>query len=75
VAAYFAKFGRYLVVEFVPKTDDMVRKMLSAREDIFPGYSQEGFEHSFERYFKIIRSRDLKNSPRTIYLMERHGTS
>lgn len=75
VAAYFAKFGRYLVVEFVPKTDEMVRKMLSTREDIFQEYSREGFERAFEGYFKIVRSRDLKNSPRTLYLMERNGES
>jgi ribosomal protein L11 methylase PrmA len=75
VAAYFAKFGRHLIVEFIPKTDDMVRQMLSTREDIFPEYSREGFEHAFGKYFKLIRFRDLKNSSRTMYLMERYGPS
>jgi ribosomal protein L11 methylase PrmA len=75
VAAYFAKFGGHLIVEFIPKTDEMVRRMLRAREDIFSEYSREGFEKAFGTVFKIVRSRDLKNSLRTIYLMERHGTS
>lgn len=75
VAAYFAKFGTHLIVEFVPKNDDMVRKMLSTREDIFSEYSKEGFEDAFGKHFNIVRSRDLTNSSRTIYLMERHGTS
>jgi hypothetical protein len=74
IATSFAKFGRYLIVEFVPKTDDMVRKMLSTREDIFSEYSREGFEKAFGAVFKIVRSRDLNNSFRTIYLMERRGT-
>lgn len=75
VASYFARFGRYLIVEFVPKNDDMVRRMLSTREDIFEEYSRGGFERAFGAYFKIIRSKDLKASPRTLYLMERHGTN
>ena len=74
VAAYFAKFGRHLIVEFVPKADDMVRKMLSTREDIFAEYSREGFEKAFSTVFKIVRSRDFSNSSRTIYLMERCGS-
>jgi ribosomal protein L11 methylase PrmA len=75
VAAYFAKFGNHLIVEFIPKADDMVRKMLSSREDIFPEYSREGFEKAFGAEYRIVRSRDLKNSARTIYLMERRGAS
>lgn len=75
VAAYFAKFGRYLIVEFIPKTDEMVQQMLSMREDIFPDYTREGFEKAFGAVFTIVRFRDLKNSSRTIYLMKRHGTS
>jgi ribosomal protein L11 methylase PrmA len=73
VAAYFAKFGKHLIVEFIPKADDMVRKMLSTREDIFSEYSKEGFEYAFGEYFKIVRTRELKSSSRTIYLMERNG--
>lgn len=75
VAVYFAKFGKHLIVEFVPKADGMVRQMLSTREDVFSEYSREGFERAFGEVFKIVRSRDLKNSSRTIYLMERRGTS
>ncbi len=75
VATYFAKFGQHLIVEFIPKSDDMVRKMLCGRDDIFSEYSKEGFEDAFGEHFKIVRTQDLKNSSRTIYLMERHATS
>jgi len=75
VAAYLAKFGKYLIIEFVPKADEMVRQMLRSREDIFAEYSREGFEDAFGSCFRIVRSMELTNSPRTIYLMERHGAS
>jgi hypothetical protein len=49
--------------------------MLRSREDIFSEYSREGFERAFGAVFTIVYSRDLKNSSRTIYRMERRGTS
>src|SRR5262249_28081311 len=37
----------WLAIEFVPKTDPQVRTMLALREDVFPGYTREGFEAAF----------------------------
>ena len=31
------------IVEFVPKDDPMVRRLLAARRDVFPGYTLDGF--------------------------------
>jgi len=36
-----AHFG---VIEFVPKTDPMVQKLLCFREDIFPNYTEKNFK-------------------------------
>ena len=44
VAEFFSNICGSLIIEFVPKSDSQVKKLLTTREDIFPGYSQEEFE-------------------------------
>lgn len=70
IAAYLAQIGKTLIIEFVPKSDSMVQRLLSSREDIFDGYDQANFEKSFESYFEVIDSRQVHESKRTIYLMK-----
>jgi ribosomal protein L11 methylase PrmA len=71
VAEYFASLGPWLVIEFVPKEDSQVMKLLATREDIFPDYTVEGFEAAFAPYFTIKRKRKLEGTARIMYLMER----
>lgn len=59
-----------LIIEFVPKSDSQVRRLLQTREDVFPGYTQEAFEAEFGRYFALERSVPVKGSERTLYLMK-----
>lgn len=59
-----------LIIEFVPKSDSQVRRLLQTREDVFPGYTQEAFEAEFGRYFDLERSVPVKGSERTLYLMK-----
>jgi len=70
VAGFFRKICRYLIIEFIPRSDSQVERLLSYREDIFFDYTSEVFEREFSRYFKILRSTEIKNSGRSIYLME-----
>jgi ribosomal protein L11 methylase PrmA len=71
VADYFSKIGEWLIVEFVPKEDSQVQRMLGAREDIFSGYHLEGFENEFGNRFKIIAKQEIVGTSRIIYLMQR----
>lgn len=71
IANWFATLGEYLIIEFVPKDDSQVEKLLKTRKDIFPSYQIDYFEESFGKYFKIIKKNPIKNSKRTIYLMRR----
>jgi hypothetical protein len=73
VARLFARLGRSLIIEFVPKDDVQVRRLLRNREDIFPEYTKEGFERAFSRHFAILQSSAVEDSPRTLYLMVRRG--
>jgi hypothetical protein len=69
VAAFFADVCRWLLVEFVPKEDPRVRRLLATREDVFPDYSVEGFERAFAHRFHIERREEIRDSPRILYLM------
>lgn len=71
VADYFARLGRNLVIEFVPKGDSQVDILLATRQDIFPNYTEEGFERAFKTKFKITKKTKIKGTKRTLYLMKR----
>jgi len=70
LAEFFAEMGKWLVIEFVPKSDSQVQKLLSSRVDIFPSYTIEGFESAFETRFRTREKVKIQESERTLYLME-----
>jgi len=71
VARFMHRVARNLVIEFVPKTDSQVSRLLVVRRDIFTGYTREGFELEFSRYFAIQRKEQVGDSQRVLYLMSR----
>jgi ribosomal protein L11 methylase PrmA len=74
IASFFHSICTWLVIEFVPKQDPMVSKLLRSREDIFQSYTKEDFEFEFSQYFQIKSNEQLPNSSRILYLMERKAT-
>jgi ribosomal protein L11 methylase PrmA len=70
-AAFFQTLCRQLIIEFVPKADSQVKRLLSTREDVFPNYTQEGFEQAFSQYFTITEAVPITGTERTLYLMTR----
>ena len=71
VAAFLARAGRSLIIEFVPKSDSQVRRLLATREDVFPAYDRAGFEAAFAADFTIEATAPIPASERTLYLMRR----
>lgn len=69
LSEFFARIARGLVIEFVPKEDSQVKRLLATRRDIFPDYHQEGFEAAFLPRFEIIRRESVPDSSRTLYAM------
>ena len=69
IADFFARLGRAVVVEFVPKADSQVQRLLRNRPDAFPGYTQEEFESAFESCFIIDRRTTVVDSVRSLYVM------
>ena len=71
LAQFFARAGRHLIIEFVPKNDSQVQRLLATREDVFPSYHKAGFEQAFAGCFEILEQVDIAGSERTLYLMRR----
>jgi ribosomal protein L11 methylase PrmA len=74
VAEFLNGTGKSLIIEFVPKSDQQVQRLLASREDIFVQYTQEHFEAAFAQHFQTVASEQLPDSDRTIYLMMRRGS-
>jgi ribosomal protein L11 methylase PrmA len=68
IAGWFARLGRSLVVEFVPKDDPQTARLLQSRRDVFPGYTREGFESAFGTRFRLEASEPIPGSNRRLYL-------
>lgn len=66
--------GGYLVIEFVPKEDSQVKRMLSTREDVFDDYTLDGFKNAFASSFNIEDSFQIPETVRTIFIMRRHNS-
>jgi hypothetical protein len=73
IAEYAARLARAIVIEFVPKGDSQVQRMLASREDIFDSYTQDEFERAFGAKFTIEQAIPVRESMRTIYVMRRRG--
>ncbi len=71
ISRFAARLGKSLIVEFVPKEDSQVQRLLSAREDVFSDYSQAGFEAAFQQEFSISGCVQIPGMQRTLYLLER----
>ena len=71
LAAFFSQISKCLIIEFIPKSDSQVQRLLATREDIFPNYTQVDFEKSFSLFFHTIKSEPIQSSKRVLYLMKK----
>lgn len=74
IARFMASIAPSLVIEFVPKSDSQVQRMLATRKDIFGDYSKEGFERAFGGTFDFESVIPVTGSERTLYLMRRKAS-
>ncbi|MDR1728698.1 MAG: SAM-dependent methyltransferase [Acidobacteriota bacterium] len=68
IAEWVASFTKFLVIEFVPKGDSQVQRLLRTRADIFPGYTEEHFEQAFAAHFTLLEKKPIEGTVRTLYL-------
>jgi ribosomal protein L11 methylase PrmA len=71
IVEFLCDIGRTAVVEFVPKTDSQVKRLLAAREDVFDEYRRDRFEQIVERRFEICSREPLRDSERWLYVLRK----
>ncbi len=71
IAEYLGSLCRFLIVEFVPKTDSQVARLLRTREDVFPDYTVTGFEAAFASRFTVRDRLPIRDSERLLFCLER----
>ena len=55
------------LIEFVPKNDETIQKMLKFKGDIFPDYNENNFRDFIEKKARIISINQVTSSGRKIY--------
>lgn len=71
IARFFERITKnYLIIEFIPKVDSQVQKLLASRVDIFSEYTQESFEAAFSQLFTIVEKTAIVDSSRLVYLLQ-----
>jgi hypothetical protein len=69
IAKFFRQLATWAIVEFVPKRDKQVARLLETREDVFSAYTTDHFEREFGEYFQTKAKQRLKDSERILYLL------
>ena len=68
VAQMLATLGRHVIIEWVPKPDPQVQRLLSAREDIFDGYTEDGLVAAFAAVgMRAVQRAEVGGSGRTLF--------
>ena len=68
VAQMLARLGRHVIIEWVPKPDPQVQRLLSAREDIFDGYTEQGLVAAFAQVgLREVQRAPVGGSGRTLF--------
>ncbi|HEX2123873.1 MAG TPA: SAM-dependent methyltransferase [Thermoanaerobaculia bacterium] len=73
LATLFGRLASALIVEFVPKEDSQVRRLLATRDDVFPDYTLEQFEAELSRVFEITHREPVPGTVRTLFAMKRRA--
>lgn len=71
IADFFSRLCQWALVEFVPKSDRQVARLLATREDIFPNYTQDAFQREFSKHFEVKSAQPMAGSERSIYLLKK----
>ena len=71
IAALFSRITSWLIIEWVPKTDEKVKVLLANKKDIYNEYTVENFETLFAEKFTLIARENIPGAQRTLYLMRK----
>ena len=69
VADFLSRLGRRVVVEWVPKEDPQVGRLLRSREDVFAEYNEESFAAAIQKFFSVDERTPVGSTGRVLYLL------
>jgi hypothetical protein len=75
ISEWFSRLARAAIVEFIPKTDSQVQRMLATRLDVFGDYSEAAFESAFTRHFIIEARVPIAGTERVLYRLRGRARS
>jgi len=75
VAESLAQLTDVLIIEFVPKGDSQVDRLLRTREDIFDQYDQNHFEKAFAQYFTLLEHQPVEGTSRVLFTYKSNHNS
>jgi len=70
IARWFSSLAEHVLVEFIPREDPMVQKLLRNRVDNYLPYDENAFRSAFEQEFQFVNSETLGNG-RTLFFFRR----
>lgn len=73
IGEFFASVGDWVIVEFIPRDDPRVQRLLRGRTDSFAWYSEDNFETAMHSQFEQVDRRQIVESNRVIYLFKGRG--
>jgi SAM-dependent methyltransferase len=66
---FLSRLGRKIIVEWVPKDDPQVQRLLVSREDVFPEYHEAGFVAAVGERFHIDERIAIGTTGRVLFLL------
>jgi SAM-dependent methyltransferase len=67
---WLRSLGSKLVVEWVGRNDEMVKKLLMNKKENYPDYNFENFSRIVNDRYSVVSSQKLKNGDREIFYLE-----
>jgi len=61
------------VIEFVPKDDPTIQRMLALRKDVFDTYDRTSFVNALNSHARTVRSEVVSSTGRELFWYERHA--
>ncbi len=71
VAHFFSDCSQHLIIEFVPKNDVQVKKLLVTKKDIFDDYTLDNFKRAFLSHFTLVQEQTIPDSDRILFLFQK----
>ena len=66
---YLRSFDAEIILEFVDRHDEMVKKLLVNKKEDYPDYNKQDFLKEVQKYFEIKDRQSLKNDDREIFFL------